>query len=406
MRRTRGRVLLGLAATAAVLAGTAVPAQSASAGGATLSGTRQLGPGVALSTFSVAGGTGTVTGELIAVDLTNRHVSVDLLHPPSVGEDEQVTQMAADAGAVAGVNADFFNISESQHPGVAATGSSDGPEVTGSTALKAAVPDAQRFGPAMAPGTSTRDVIGVGTDGRARLGSLTLDGTVTADGHRYALGGYNQYALPEGSIGAYTAAWGTVSRERAVCGSDTNRGDPCTGDAAEVTVSRGRVVSVSDTVGSGAIAAGSTVLVGREAGADELRALAVGDRVSVHYGLDSDGTPFRFAVGGAPILRDGATLPGVDAVTAATRTGAGVSADGRHLYLVTLDGSTESGAGLTLAQLADLLASFGASDGINLDGGGSTTCAARIDGTVSMCNTLAAGTTERAVANGIGIFTH
>jgi phosphodiester glycosidase len=404
MRRTRRRVLLGLAATAAVLAGTAVPAQSALAG-ATLTGTRQLGPGVALSTFSVPGGTGTVTGELIAADLTNRHVSVDLLHPPAVGEDEQVTQMAADAGAVAGVNADFFDISESQHPGVAATGSSDGPEVTGSTPLKAAVPDAQRFGPAMAPGTSTRDVIGVGADGRARLGSLTLTGTVTAGSHRYALGGYNQYALPEDSIGAYTPAWGAVSRERAVCGSDTNRGDPCTGDAEEVTVSHGKVVSVSDTVGSGEIAAGSTVLVGREAGADELRGLAIGDRVSVHYGLASDGVPFRFAVGGAPILRGGATLSGVDAVTAATRTGAGISADGRHLYLVTLDGSTESGAGLTLAQLADLLASFGASDGINLDGGGSTTCAARIDNTVTMCNTLAAGTTERAVANGIGIFT-
>lgn len=406
MTRRRTRVLLGLAATAAVLAGTAVPASTALAGdGVATTGTRQLGPGVALSTFSVPGATGTVTGELIRVDLGNRHVSVDLLHPPAVGEDEHVTQMVADAGAVAGVNADFFNISE-EHPGVTPTGSSDGPEVTGSVPLKASVPDAQRFGPGMAPGTSTRDVIGVGTDGRARLGSLTLSGSVRTTGHEYALGGYNQYALPENSIGAYTPAWGTVSRERAVCGSDTSRADPCTDDAEEVTVSHGKVVSVSGTVGSGAIAAGNTVLVGREAGADELRALAVGDPVSVRYGLTSDTVPFRFAVGGAPILRDGATLSGVNAVTAATRTGAGVSADGRQLYLVTLNGSSESGAGLTLAQLADLLASFGASDGINLDGGGSTTCAARIDGTVSMCNTLAAGTSERAVANGIGVFTH
>ncbi len=37
--------------------------------------------------------------------------------------------------------------------------------------------------------------------------------------------------------------------------------------------------------------------------------------------------PLRFALGGYPVLRDGAPLPGLDATTSAVRTAAGI-ADG------------------------------------------------------------------------------
>jgi hypothetical protein len=388
---------LAAVVTAAVTAlGTAAPA-------AADTDALQLAPGVTLSHFSVPG----AAGELVTVDLTEPHLSVDLLHPTAVGARERVSSMVARQDAVVGVNADFFNIEESQHPGVAPTGSSNGPEVTAFHELKAAVPNSQRFGPGMAPGSSTRDVIGVGADGRARLGTLSLAGTVVAGPDQYPVAGLNQYALPQNSIGVFTSEWGEVSRQRAVCGSDARRADACIDDAAEVLVRHGVVATVSDTPGVGAIAEGDTVLVGREAGADELRMLAVGDPVSAHYRLTAGrGVPFRFAVGAAPILRDGAVLPGVNATTVATRTAAGISADGERLFLVTLDGSAESGRGLALAQLAELLASVGASDGVNLDGGGSTTCAARLPGSddVTLVNHLAAGASERAVANGIGVF--
>jgi Phosphodiester glycosidase len=391
-----------LTPTLAAAAAATLVALGAAAPAAAETDAVQLAPGVTLSYFSASG----AAGELITVDLTEPHVSVDLLQPAAIGARERVTSMATRQGAIAGVNADFFNIEESQHPGVAPTGSSNGPEVTGFQELKAAVPDKQRFGPAMAPGTSTRDVIGIGADRRARVGTLSLAGTVIAGPDQYPVAGLNQYALPQNSIGVFTSEWGEVSRQRAVCGSDTRRADPCTTDATEVLVRHGRVVSVSDTPGAGAIAEGDTVLVGREAGADELRTLSVGEPVSAHYGLTGDDVPFRFAVGAAPILRDGAVLPGVDARTAATRTGAGISADGERLYLITTDGNSEFGSGLTLAQLAELLASFGADDGVNLDGGGSTTCAARLPGSddVTVVNHLPTGGSERAVANGIGVF--
>ncbi|GAA4208893.1 phosphodiester glycosidase family protein [Actinocatenispora rupis] len=404
MTRTPRRLLLALAATAVTLLGTA---GAATAGAAPATGTR-LAPGVELDHWQVATATGTATGEVVTVDLADPHVSVDLLHPTDVAAREKVSDMVADAHAVAGVNADFFNIDESQHPGVAATGSSNGPEITHGRALKAAVPDSQRFGPAMAPGTSTRDVIGVGVDGRARLGTLTLAGTVRIGADSHPLAGLNQYAVAQNGIDAFTSDWGTVSRQRAVCGSDVRRGDPCATDTAEISVRHGRVAAVADTPGAGAIPADTTVLVGREAGADTLRALHVGDPVSVQYGLTGGRVPFRVAVGGAPILRDGAVLPGVDDKVSATRTAAGISADGRRLYLVALDGQAEAGSGLTLARLAILLSDLGAADGINLDGGGSTTCAVVLPGTdgVTVVNNHPAGVAERAVANGIGVFRH
>ncbi len=218
---------------------------------------------------------------VLSVDLGNPHVRVDLLYPGAVASRAQVSRMADAQGAVAGVNGDFFNITETQHPGVEATGASVGPAIAAGRTLKAAVPDGQRFGPALPPGATTEDVFGVGTDGRARLDRLALDGSIRTSETRLPLGGLNQYALPVGSVGAFTSEWGSVSRVRATCGTDTDRAAPCSTDTYEVTVRDGRVVSAADTPGNGPIAAGTTVLVGREAGAQQLRKFFAGEPVEV-----------------------------------------------------------------------------------------------------------------------------
>ena len=55
------------------------------------------------------------------------------------------------------------------------------------------------------------------------------------------------------------------------------------------------------------------------------------------------------------------------------RTAVGVSADGRTLYLVTIDGRQPGhSTGTSLAETGDVLLALGAFDGLNLDGGGST----------------------------------
>lgn len=404
LRSTAAALALATVAAAPV----ALPSAARADTGPDVTSTETLAPGVQLESFTTTSASATaIQGELLTVDLRNPHVSVDLLHPPSVAQAERVSQMADAQGAVAGVNGDFFNNTEAQHPGVAFTDSSDGPEIAAGEALKAAVPDKQRFGPGMPPGVTTEAILGVGEDGVARLGNASLQGSVRIDATTLPLGGFNQFALPEGGIGAYTSAWGATSRERAVCGSDTSRGAACSTDVAEVTLEDGKVVDVADTIGAGPIAADETVLIGREAGADVLRSLAIGQHVTVHESLSTgSGIPFRFAVGGFPILEDGAVVAGQDAKTAAVRTGAGFSADGRELFLVTVQAAPSTTGGMTTPEVATLLQQVGAADGVNLDGGGSTTLVARDPGddAVSVRNRPTDAAGERAVANGIGIF--
>jgi exopolysaccharide biosynthesis protein len=50
-----------------------------------------------------------------------------------------------------------------------------------------------------------------------------------------------------------------------------------------------------------------------------------------------------------------------------------VAIKGRRLLLITVDGRNERAAGMSLFELADFLTWLGVDDGINLDGGGSTT---------------------------------
>ncbi|MEU6819520.1 phosphodiester glycosidase family protein [Streptomyces atriruber] len=415
-RGGRFRTALTLVTTLGMLAGAALtgaaPASAAAGGGERAS--VPVAPGVEYRYFDVAGSHGAARVHVLDVDLRDPRTSVGLLYPGKVAARSPVSALADGAGAVGGINGDFFNITETQHPGVEATGAPVGPAIASGRVLKGAVPDGQRFGPAMPPGVTTEAVLGVGYDRRARLDSLALDGEVRTQGSRLPLGGLNQYALPVGSVGAFTSDWGSVSRVRATCGTDTSRGAPCSTDTHEVTVRGGRVVASSDTPGAGPIDPGSTVLVGREAGAQELRKLSAGDWVHVKHRLVASGSrmPLRFALGGYPVLRGGAPLPGLDGVTSAVRTAAGISDNGRRLLLLSLDGSPEFRAGLTIAEVARTLQEMGARDGFSLDGGGSSTL-------VSATSTLVArppgadavtvrnnpsGGIERPVPNGIGVF--
>jgi hypothetical protein len=399
MRKT---LLAPIVAAVTVCSGVGAAAASADSG-PEYTGTAQVAPGVVFRTFQTNGTGGLVIGDLLEVDLRNPHIRVGLLHPSAIAQREPVSVMADAQQAVAGVNGDVFNISET-HPGIAPTGSSVGPEIADGRELKGAVPEGQRFGPALPPGTSTQDVLGVGRDRVARVTRLRLTGSVRTRHGTLPLRGLNQYALPVGGVGAFTGDWGAVSRARAVCGTDAVRSDPCSLDTAEVTVRRGVVRQVSDVVGAGPIPPDTTVLVAREQGADALRRLRPGDRVRIRHDLVGPGHLW-FAVGGFPILHDGAPLAGLDAVTRAPRTGVGVSRNGRRMYLVVVDGRLANSAGMTVAELSGLLTAVGADDGMNMDGGGSSTFAVRGPGEpyATVRNTPSDGL-ERAVANGIGIF--
>ncbi|MFJ8783600.1 phosphodiester glycosidase family protein [Streptomyces sp. NPDC102476] len=399
-----GRSVLTFLAALGTLAGAALVG-AAPAGAAP--GWTRLATGVQYEEFDIDAAAGLAHAHVIDVDLSDPRVRLELLYPGAVAARATVSRLATAQGALAGVNGDFFNITEGQHPGVEATGASVGPAIAQGRALKAAVPKGQRFGPALPSGASTKDVFGVGTDGQARFDDLALDGSVTTPEGKLALGGLNQYALPVGSVGAFTSDWGSVSRVRSTCGTDTDRAAPCSTDTYEVTVRAGKVVATADTPGSGPIAAGTTVLVGREAGAQHLRKLSIGAAVTVRHRLvaASAKLPYRFALGGYPVLDDGLPLPGLDDTTSAVRTAVGVADGGRRLYLLALDGAPDYRGGLTIAEVADTMRTLGSVDAFSLDGGGSTTMAARMPGTSSVTAlNHPSGGAERPVPNGIGVF--
>ncbi len=87
------------------------------------------------------------------------------------------------------------------------------------------------------------------------------------------------------------------------------------------------------------------------------------------------------------------------------RTDVGLSSDGRYLYLVTIDGRQAGySAGVTDSDAANLLIALGAYDGINLDGGGSTTMVmSNGSGGATVINRPSGGA-QRYDGNALGIY--
>jgi len=117
------------------------------------------------------------------------------------------------------------------------------------------------------------------------------------------------------------------------------------------------------------------------------------------------------AVGGFHrILEGGGLVPRILNVTVRhPRSAAGISPDGRYLYLLVIDGRRPGSIGGTEAETALVLRALGASEGINFDGGGSSALVLRYpNGRVRAANTPIHGQIpgrERAVAGCLGIGT-
>ncbi|MCL2558630.1 MAG: phosphodiester glycosidase family protein, partial [Treponema sp.] len=110
---------------------------------------------------------------------------------------------------------------------------------------------------------------------------------------------------------------------------------------------------------------------------------------------------YRLLSGGEPVAR----VLGLQARH--PRSAAGISACGRYLYLLAIDGRRPGSQGATELETALLLRALGAAEGINFDGGGSTALALRHpDGQTRLANVpVHSGVPgrERAVAGLLGI---
>jgi hypothetical protein len=355
-----------------------------------------VAPGVTHREFTTTGTAGQVMGDVVEVDLGRPEVRTDLITPGAVAARASVATMADRTAAVAGINGDFFDIGRTNVPA--------GPAVAGGRPLKAAVPQGRRMGPGV-PGAEIDYVFSVGADHVGRIDRLRLVGEVVGPRETFPVVALNQYAVPVGGIAVFTPEWGVVDRAGTLCGSNEDRNAPCATDQAEVLVHQGAVVLAGPPVG-GQIPNGDVVLTGREQGAVAVRSLQIGDRVDIRYSLvPASGFQPQFAIGGTPILVDTHPVAGLDDRYRAPRSAAGVSSDGRRMYLLTLDGRQSDSVGATLSELATLLREMGVDDAVNLDGGGSSTLVYREPGPdhVRIVNDPSAS--PRLVPNGIGVYT-
>lgn len=156
-------------------------------------------------------------------------------------------------------------------------------------------------------------------------------------------------------------------------------------NGVEILIVNGKITQILPDKGSSRIPAGGFILSASGKMREQLKSLKVGDKVSIdspRIPLESFGMrELEDIVSGVPqLIKDGkiditwelekSSKSFVE--TKHPRTAVAKLKDGKFL-MVTIDGRSESSGGIGLPQLAEILLEFGATDAMNLDGGGSTT---------------------------------
>ncbi|MGW7098034.1 phosphodiester glycosidase family protein [Streptomyces sp. NPDC054883] len=326
---------------------------------------RQIAPGVRLESYDRLQADRWLRIDELVADLGGADgVRAEYLGGP--GRDPARPETLAEAAArhpagpgrriVGAVNGDFFDIRGTRAP--------LGPGLRSGRLLHSA-----------SPGPGGGLAVGFGPDGSGRLLRLGLAGTVTLPGGAVRpLAGYNAARPPAEGFTLYTGDWPGIRMPAAAVRAVELRAGRVTGPARQP---------------AGRPAAGTTLLAAAGRAAAELAALRPGDPVAVTARpLPASGAPVPVtAIGGRePLVLAGTPQDhdGEPNDTAAPRTAVGLSADGRRLHLVTVDGRQHDSGGLTLTGLGRMMRRLGAAEALNLDGGGSSTLLAGRTGATAL----------------------
>ncbi|HEU4514930.1 MAG TPA: phosphodiester glycosidase family protein [Nocardioidaceae bacterium] len=314
---------------------------------------------------------GWVRVNALTAQLGTPGLKLDYTAPGKVSSPAPLSVAIQRDGAIAGVNGDFFDIGDTGAP------------------LGIGV-DRQR-GIVHGSRSGWNNSFTLDENNMAAVAQTYLQANIVRRGKDPILvTNLNAPEIRPGGIGIYTSAWGSDSRLRVLPGSATRR---------EVVIRRGKVRANRKTISSGPIAADTFQVVGVGEGAKRLARLEVGQRAKVEYGLNRAAT--RVAIGGnVVLLRDGKVLaPGDEEMH--PRTAIGIDRDTNSVIIVAVDGRQWHSRGLTMKETATLLKRMGAEDGLNLDGGGSSTMMARESGEpVGVVNSPSDGSL-RPVPNGL-----
>ena len=365
--------------------------------------------GVEYSHFAVTTSAGPLNIHHLIIDLSKPtvHLGVGLAHNRLMSQDETVSSMVRRTGAVAGINADFFDMRESGMP------------------LNIVVRDGQ-----LLRSPVWWAALAIGKDGKVRIVRFQWAGSVALPetGETHALDGYNSGLVPDGIVavsdvrgyGAPAPDPGThqtVIELTSVADSSSFRVKPDTVVVlpTEHDESRYLVRQVWPQQPFYApFPKGEIILVGRGSGADWLtQKMTPGTAIQVNLVTDPDWHLLQGAVGGGPLLvQDGQIANDPHPPAERERygrfpvAGVGIDREGRTLMLTLVDGrQPRLSIGLTQAQLAAYMLRMGAFQAMAFDAGGSATMVARLPGQAlpSVVNSPSDGR-ERSVADALLVF--
>lgn len=317
--------------------------------------------GLVLEKHRVAVSGGQTLVYVLKANLESENLKINTLvgFDGTMAKNARVTDMAVNTGAVAAVNADFFQMGESGRP------------------IGMTYKDGQ-----MITSPPLRDDMygwGITRSGNPLIEIFNFSGLVTVNNQsNFLLSGINKpqyyeaggkYSHEDGLL-LYDSYWGASSRGK------INDSD----DVAEVFVVDGTVTEILVNQPGKKIPLSGFVLAGRgEAKEYILSSIIVGDRISINNTVTPGGDELWAGTGGWTLLVDGKVEQGnypADINGTVARTAIGYSADRKTLFLVTVEKSVDS-RGFTLGETAQFMAGLGAERALNLDGGGSTTLAVR-----------------------------
>lgn len=335
-----------------------------------------VAPGVSRAEIRLRTAAGPLCVHVVAVDTSEPTVrlGVVLAHDRLVSSGETVSSMAARTGAVAGVNADYFDIGNTNQP------------------LNIVVQGGQ-----LVRSPSNRAALFVGTDKRVYFATATFHGNVRYGGADVPLTGVNVWP-PQGGASLMTPAYGAVVSQPSIISIGIVPSTPGRYRATDLIASGGPALSAALAFGPAAAAVAPPP--------------PAGATLEVAMTLDPELGRIAEAAGGGPLLVANST-PVSDPNAPAPEerdirfpvSGAGLAADGT-LLLVAADGRLPAESiGLTRPEFGALMLGLGAVDAMAFDSGGSATLVSRVlgDEGASLLNVPSDGR-ERPVADGVFIY--
>ncbi|MDP4181371.1 MAG: phosphodiester glycosidase family protein [Bacillota bacterium] len=327
--------------------------------------------------------------DVLKVDLGNPNIQVDsLTNTDSLMNLTQVKALADARGAVAAINSSFFNPLGKDNKGYV-----DGPIVESGKIISA-----------VTGYNSTGDHMASFSIDNSKKVSFDFWKTniklVAPNGKMVDVAQYNKPSpVNYKDITVLDRRWGKTS----IGSSDKNP------ELFEVVVVEGKITDMRFSQPAVEIPQNGFVIVTTAANGPAItNNFQIGDDVKLSINTTPDWSNLAVSMTGSAILLKNGKIPDKFSMNIAgrqPRTAIGCSKSGTQLIIVTVDGRQNLGIGMTQTELANFLASQGAYNALNFDGGGSTTMVARQPGDsgLSVINSPSDGA-QRYVAAGLGIF--